>query len=403
MPGRNGVLRIIVLGYVVRMPIGGLAWHYLQYVLGLARAGHDVYYVEDSRFLEEDEYDLFYDPEDTNGENSPAFGLSFASDLFDRFGLGGRWAFYNAGRDEWQGPAANGILKTCQTADVLLNVSAVNPLRPWLMQVPHRIFIDTDPAFSQVRNLTNAPKRRLASRHTDFFSFGENIASGLSTVPKDGFLWKPARQPVVMDVWPVQPTPPAARFTSVIAWTSYWTEEYDGVRYGHKSDSFSAFLDLPRTAGPILEMAFIGPAEVRQRLLASGWAIVEGTKATRDPWSYQSYLAGSKGEFGIAKQGYVTSRCGWFSERSANYLASGRPVVVQDTGFTDWMQTGAGVLPFTNPDEAVAAIEEVSRRYEYHCRAAREVAEEYFDSDKVLNRLIEAVYAGRAPGGLEEK
>jgi hypothetical protein len=161
-----------------------------------------------------------------------------------------------------------------------------------------------------------------------------------------------------------------------------------------KSDSFRDYIDLPEKAGPIFELAVGG--ETAHKLLSSrGWAIRDPLEVTRDPWTYERFLQGSKAEFSVAKHGYVVSRTGWFSERSAAYLASGRPVVIQDTGFSDWLPTGAGVLPFSTPEQALAGIEDVNSRYEFHCRAARAVAEEYFDARKVLPRLIEkAMNAG---------
>jgi hypothetical protein len=381
------------MGYVVRMPQGGLAWHYLQYAVGLACLGYDVYYVEDSHFFESDQDAWFFDPSRQVMGDDPAFGLRFAADAFGRLGMGERWAFYNAPGNEWIGPVANRATEICATADIVLNVSGANPLRPWLMKSPARALIDTDPAFTQVR-LMNSTGRDLLGQHTTLFSFGENIEQCTSTVPQDGLLWHATRQPVVMDLWPVTPGRQCGRFTTAMMWQStYQSMEHEGVRYGQKSDSFGPYVGLPRRVGRVLEIALVSEPSPRRLLKRNGWLLRDGGKTAPDPWTYQRYIQRSKAEFSVAKHGYVVSNSGWFSERSANYLASGRPVVVQDTGFTDWMQTGAGVLPFTNPDQAVAAIEEVSRRYEYHCRAAREVAEEYFDSDKVLTRLIERAMA----------
>ena len=156
-----------------------------------------------------------------------------------------------------------------------------------------------------------------------------------------------------------------------------------------KSETFGPYIDLPQRVGPILELAVGNPTAPRDLLRSKGWAVSNPLEAALDPWTYQDYIQQSKAEFGVAKHGYVATRSGWFSERSAAYLASGRPVVIQDTGFSDWLQTGAGVIPFSTPEDALAGIEEVNRRYDFHCRAARAVAEEYFDSDKVLSGLID--------------
>jgi hypothetical protein len=171
-------------------------------------------------------------------------------------------------------------------------------------------------------------------------------------------------------------------------WESYPGCEYNGKHYGMKSESFQSYLDLPARAGPIFELAVGG--EAAGKLLSSkGWKIRDPLAVSRDPCSYEGFLRESKAEFSVAKHAYVVSRSGWFSERSAAYLASGRPVVVQETGFSEWLPIGAGVVPFSSPEEALTGIAEVNSRYEFHCKAARDIAEEYFDARKILPDLIE--------------
>ena len=382
-------LRIIVLGYVVRGPLGGMVWSNLQFLMGLAHLGHDVYFVEDS-----DDYSSCYDPDKGYTDTDPTYGLKFARETFDRIGFGACWAYYDAHTSTWSGPSADRILEICRSADLVLNLCAVNPLRPWVRRIPRRVLIDEDPLFTQIRHLTEPSRRNLALQHSAFFSFGENIATGGSNIPCDGFAWQATRQPVVFETLSKTPGPVRGKFTTVMQWQSYPGYEYNGRYYGMKSDSFRGYIDLPEKAGPIFELAVGG--ETAHKLLSSrGWAIRDPLEVTRDPWTYERFLQGSKAEFSVAKHGYVVSRTGWFSERSAAYLASGRPVVIQDTGFSDWLPTGAGVLPFSTPEQALAGIEDVNSRYEFHCRAARAVAEEYFDARKVLPRLIEkAMNAG---------
>jgi hypothetical protein len=172
-----------------------------------------------------------------------------------------------------------------------------------------------------------------------------------------------------------------------MVWDSYPSIDYGGVRYGMKSASFGPYLKLPEAAGPVLELA-VGSAP-HDLLTSSGWSVRDSAEETRDPWSYQRYIQQSKAEFSVAKHGYVATRSGWFSDRSLAYLASGRPVLVQETGFSDWLETGCGIVPFRTPDEALAGIEDINGRYAFHCRAARAIAEEYFDAAKVLACLIE--------------
>jgi len=369
-----------------------MAWHHLQYALGLAQLGHDVYFVEDS-----DDYPSCYDPTRLKTDVDPSYGLGFAADVFTRVGLGERWTYYDAHTTSWLGPCASRIADVFATAEVLLNVSGVNPLRPWLMQVPRRVLIDTDPAFTQIRHLTNPEAHSRASAHTEFFSFGENIHSSSSEVPDDGFQWTPTRQPIVLDAWPVTPGPPNGRFTTVMVWEAYKPLQYAGRSYGLKSTSFGPYLEMPSRAASQFEVALGSPPAPRQVLRDHGWSVRNPLHPTRDLWAYQDYIRSSKAEFSIAKEGYVVTRSGWFSDRSAAYLASGRPVVTQETGFSDNIPIGEGLFSFSTLDEAVAAVEEVESRYDFHCRAARAVAEEYFDSRNILASLIDNVTASAIP------
>lgn len=377
-------LRVVVLGYIVRGPLGGLAWHHLQYVLGLARLGHDVYFVEDS-----DDYPSCYDPARGVVDTDPGYGLRFTAEVFGRVELGERWAYYDAHTARWLGPSAERIRDIFASADLLLNLSGVNPLRPWALEVPARVLVDTDPVFTQIRHLTDPVARALARAHTTFFTFGENIPAGSSEVPADDFPWQPTRQPVVLEAWPETPGPPSGKLTTVMQWDSYPARTYRGKRYGMKGESFGPYLDLPGRAGAVFELALGSSSAPRELLRNRGWELRDPLSVTRDPWTYQRYLVESKAEFGIAKHGYVVSRSGWFSERSSCYLAGGRPVLVQDTGFTSWLPTGIGVLAFRTPEEAISGVEEIDRRYPLHCRAARAVSEEYFDARRVLSSLLD--------------
>ncbi len=377
-------LRIVVLGYVVRGPIGGLAWHHLQYVLGLRALGHDVYFVEDS-----DDYPSCYDPARGVVDKDPSYGLRFAARTFERLGLGELWCYYDAHTDTWMGPLASRVHEVCESAELLLNLSGVNPLRSWLAEVPCRAFVDTDPAFTQIRHLTDTQARALAAAHNSFFTFAENIGRAGCLVPADGFAWQPTRQPVQLDAWAVTPGRREGSWTTVMQWDSYRPREYEGRRYGMKSDSFELFVDLPARAGPLFEVALGSESAPRDFLRARGWRLLDPLEVTRDPWTYQEFIRDSKAEWSVAKHGYVASRCGWFSERSAAYLASGRPVLTQQTGFSDWIPTGAGLFAFETMEQALAELAEIDAAYDRHCRAAREVAEAFFGARQVLTHLIE--------------
>ena len=380
-------MRIIVLGYIIRGPIGGMAWHHLQYVLGLKELGHDVYFFEDS-----DDYPSCYDPTTNSTKIDPSYGLEFASYTFKSVGLAEKWTYYDAHTQTWFGPVADRALEICISADLLLNISGVNPLRDWFDRIPMRVLIDTDPAFLQIRHLQDKNARQMAARHTAFLSFGGNVG-GAASLPDDGFTWLPTRQPIVLRSWPVVAGPSRGKFTTVMQWESYPPAVHEGRIFGTKSMSFEPYEDLPQKTPTAFKLAIGNPAS---HLLALGWSLCDPLEVTKDIWSYQSFIKESKAEFSVAKHGYIVSRSGWFSERSANYLASGRPVVVQNTGFTDWLPSGEGILAFSNPDEALAGIDEINAHYEIHCDSARQIAEAYFDSDKVLTLLIAAASAKRS-------
>jgi hypothetical protein len=376
-------LQIVVLGYIIRAPLGGLAWHHLQYVLGLARLGHDVLFIEDS-----DDYPSCVHL-DCDVNDDPSEGLAFAHHAFERLGIAGRFAYYDSPRREWLGPAAHIAHDFCAGAQVVLNLSGINPVRPWWRDVPTRILIDTDPAFLQIRHLQSEEARAMADAHNAFFTFGEKFADQDCSIPDDGFPWRPTRQPVVLDVWPVTQPSHDRPFTTVMQWDSYESLNHHGRRYRMKSASFRQFSDLPRRCNAALLLGIGGNSHsAHKNLEAQGWLVRNAIEFTRDPWQYQHFIRQSAGEFSVAKEGYVAANSGWFSERSANYLASGRPVILQDTGFSDILPTGEGLLAFTTPQEAVECLKRVRQDLQVHSDAARAIAVEYFDSSKILSDLL---------------
>jgi hypothetical protein len=388
-------LRIIVSGSLIREPTGGNAWANLSYAQGLAELGHDVYYIEDS-----DDYPACYNPENSAATTDPTYGLHFAANATARLGLGDRWAYYDAHAREWKGARAHDARAICKSADLILSYSGMwgNPLREWFDTVPRRATIDGDPGFTQVRNLTDVSFRRRYEAYTAFFSVGANIGKPGCTIPADGFRWEITHPPISLAAWPYVAGPSNGRYTTVMQWETFpGLIQYGGLMLANKSESFRRFAELPRRIGPIFDIA------VRSRwtsphamLCQAGWGIADIDRISRDPWTYQAFIQQSKAEFGIAKAGYVETRSGWFSERSVAYLASGRPVVHQDTGFPNWLPCGAGVFAFRSPADVIDAISRIDADYEAHCRAARGLAEEFFSAARVLPPLIEAAMATSA-------
>jgi hypothetical protein len=352
--------------------------------MGLHRLGHDVYFLEDS-----DDYPSCYDPSQDCVSNDPSYGLRFINETFAAVGLHERWAYYDSPTKRWYGPCGDKMTNICSKADLVLNISNVNPLRPWTSEIPIRVLIDTDPVFTQIRHLSDSVAREKAAEHTHYYTFGENFRQPGCSIPDDGFPWKPTRQPVVLDAWPVTRGNPQGRLTTVMQWDSYASRSFNGQYYGMKSDSFNDYMDLPSKTTAILEIALGSQSAPRTLLSQKGWLIRNPLKVTKSTCTYQEYIRQSMAEFSVAKHGYVISHSGWFSERSACYLASGRAVVTQDTGFSRWVKTGKGILSFKTQEEALAQLDEIHHHYDDHCYAARKIAEEFFDSRRILSNLIE--------------
>lgn len=380
-------MKILVLGYIVRGPLGGLAWHHLQYVLGLKQLGHDVLFVEDS-----DDFPGCYNPDTFVLGEDPAYGLRFIQTLFNSFELNEHWAYYDAHTNNWFGATKQKVLSFCKEADMVLNISGVNPVRDWWVKIHYRVFIDTDPGFTQIRHLTETSAHNLAAYHNHFFSFAENIRKPGCTIPVDGFDWHATRQPVFLDAWKVSPAVPYSKWTTVMQWDSYKDREYQGQKFGMKSISFKDFDNLPLLLpNETFELALGSSTAPVDELRQKGWQVISSLIPTKTPWTYQRYIEQSKGEWSVAKHGYVTSNSGWFSERSLCYMASGKPVVVQDTGFSNTLETGAGLLSFKTMEEAAEAIMRINTEYAFHGRKARLIVEENFAAAKVLQSLINLI------------
>jgi hypothetical protein len=375
-------LRIVVTGQMAQYPLGGVTWFYLHYVLGLARLGHDVWYFEDSGQWP-------YNPSTDGLVEGCEYNVEYLDGVMTRFGLAGRWAYRFPWESQWFGLGEDERREVVETADLLVNVSGTLE-KPWEYRAARRLaYVDTDPVFTQVKLARGQDDfRKLVDAHDVHFTYGERDSDA---VPDTGHRWLPTRPPVVISEWRTDAEPRDV-FTTVMNWTSHNSVEFGGVRFGQKDEEFREFIDLPGLVEPqALELA-LGSGKnqppPRELLAHKGWRLVDPSDVCPDLDSFRTYTETSKGEWGVAKNGYVRGESGWFSERSARYLAAGRPVVVQETGFSDVLPVGEGILPFTTLDEAARAIGEVERDYDRHAVAARAIAEEHFDSDRVLARLV---------------
>jgi hypothetical protein len=277
--------------------------------------------------------------------------------------------------------------------DVVLNTSGL--LSPdSIATIPIRIYLDLDPAFNQLWHQFGIDRR--FEGHTHFVTVGLAIGEADCDVPTDRREWIRTLPPVVLEHWPCGHEIELDAMTTVANFRSYGSVEQNGVHYGQKVHSLRELVGLPMRVPEKFVMAMrVHPDEHNDAaaLTANGWELADPYVVAATPDAYRRFIQGSRAEIAITKKGYVTSACAWFSDRSACYLASGRPVVAQDTGFSKYVPTGAGLFAFADEDGAVAAIEEIRGDYSRHSRVARSIAEEYFDSDRVLTRLLERVGA----------
>ena len=379
----TSTLRVIVTGMIAQYPLGGVTWDYLQYVLGLAKLGHDVYYVEDTGQWP-------YNPLEAGTGKDCVYNVNYLADVMARFGLAKRWAYCFPWHNQWFGLSDTKRRAVFKSADVVINVSGTLQRPRDYRHISRLVYIDSDPIFTQVKLARGQEDfRKYIDLHDVHFSFGECFSE---SVPTTGHRWHPTRQPIVLFEW-TPGRPHREVFTTVMNWTSYKPVTFQGRRYGQNDMEFKRFLDLPQRVAPtVLELAVNEGKTVRtpkDLLRHKDWQLVDPAKVCPDLESYRTYIESSKAEWSVAKHGYVAGQAGWFSCRSACYLAAGKPVVVQDTGFKTVLPVGEGIMTFTTIEEAVAAIREVEAHYERHARAARAIAEAYFDSDNVLTRLIE--------------
>jgi hypothetical protein len=380
-------LTIIVSGMVAADPHqGGATWAVLQYVLGLRRLGHNVLLVEPVPTAAGD-----------NGASTLAAGdtASYFRAVTAAFGLAGSSALLSEKSGETVGVSYASLRELAARADVLLNINGLLTDAALTEPIPVRVYLDIDAGFNQLWQSLLGIDRRFEG-HTHHATIGQGIGEPWCRVPTCGYEWIKSVQPVVLDEWPAADRIDRDAFTTVGNWRGYGAFEHDGVLYGEKVHSLRQFMTLPTRTRERFELALsIHPDETRdlEALGENGWTLVDPLEATATPDAYRTFVAGSKGEFGVAKLGYVVAPCGWFSDRSCCYLASGRPVVAQETEFSRYVPTGEGLLAFRTEDEALDALERVAGDYSRHARAARRLAEEYFDSDLVLPRLLTAVTA----------
>jgi hypothetical protein len=361
---------------------GGASWSILQYILGFRRLGCRVVFVEPVK-------DAGLRPAGTSLAQSVS--AAYFRQVCAEFDLQG--AALVSGTGQTVGLSYEELLQAVAGAEVLINVSGMLSDERLISHIPVRVYLDLDPAFNQLWHATQGIDMHFGG-HTHHVTVGQAIGRAGCKVPTGGLEWIPTLQPVVLTQWPTASSIIHDGLTTVGNWRGYGSIEHEGLFYGQKAHSLRLFIGLPRRTGVSLMPALAIHAEERKDLAAlkeNGWILLDATEVAHDPRRYREFIQGSRAELGIAKSGYVVSRCGWFSDRSACYLASGRPVLAQETGFSDFLPTGEGLIGFDTEDDALAGIDALQSDYARHARAARAIAQEYFDSGKVLTRLLNRI------------
>ena len=382
--------KIVILGMMTKIPVAGHVWLIAHYMVGLTRLGYEPYYVEahartPSMLMENDT------------DDSSALAAAFIDRLMRRFDLGDRWAFHALHDDgSYYGLSKLQVNELYRSADLIINLHGGTVPLAEHAATGRLIYLETDPVELEIE-LDDKRQETIEflEPHVAFFTWGENYGHPDCKVPlPEGFHFRPTRPPVICDLWQNGRSYGGQDFTTIGNWRQPWREvTYQGELY-HWSKHFEylKFLDLPRLIDQGFELALSSYEEADQRMLEErGWKVRRAMDFSDDLDAYRQYIQDSRGEFTVAKDQNVRLRSGWFSERSAQYLAAGRPVITQETGFSNILPTGRGLFAFTTMDDVLAAVESINSDYEGHCRAAAELAREYFNYDVVLGRMLAEV------------
>jgi hypothetical protein len=376
---------IIVLHFAAQMPLAGIAWQAMHYLVGLEQLGYNCWYIEDGGANP-------FDPRANSVATQCDYNVRYLQEVMERYGFGQRWAYWDAIHDVYYGLSRQQVRALYAEADALINLCGATRLREEHLACPTRIMIDTDPVYEQIKYAkADAASRAYLDAHTHFFTYGENLGAEDCPVPLCGVPWRPTRPPVDPRLWPESDDTPSC-FTTIGTWENKGKDiDFNGSRYvWSKHVNFLKYLDLPsRRPATCFRMAMLPPNdEVRAAVAAGGWSLVDPRPISADMERYRNFIAHSRGEFTVAKDIYVRSNSGWFSDRSVCYLAAGRPVVTMRTGFSKFYPVGCGLLEYSSDEEALAGIDAVAGDYRRHSRAARALAREYFAPDRVLRALL---------------
>jgi hypothetical protein len=383
--------KIVVLGRMCEEPVAGVVWQVLHYLIGLERLGFEVYYVE---------WRGNWVPHPVDPAVDAGWPRVMVGHVLRQYGFGGRWicsAEFMAKGCTFGDLPATELPRLYREAEAVINLTASHTLDADQLCCGRRVYLETDPGTPQVRlSAGDARMWDLVRTHTHHFTFGENLYGADCLLPRPDLGYMATRQPVVLDLWQAPIAPHADTFTTIAKWRKSRGQRVvslNGETYQWSKDlEFARFLDLPRRTSQRIELALatVPPDDV-SRLEQHGWHIADASAVSRSLDEYRQYVHASRGEFTVAKDLNIRTRSGWFSDRSACYLAAGKPVINQDTGFDNILPTGEGLFSFRTMDDILAALEAINSDYERHSRAASDIAREYFDAGRVLGDLVERI------------
>jgi hypothetical protein len=376
---------VIVAGPIANKPLnGGIAWVVLSYVFGFRQLGFDVHLIEQL------DQNACKGPDGGPSTLEESVNLAFFKTVTNQFDIPATLLCDEGERTI--GMPLSQLREVAHSADLLLNISGHLSSRPLKEGPRRRAYLDLDPGYTQFWHATGDPGPRLEG-HDAYFTVGEGIGRPECPIPTDGIDWRPTRPPFVRRHWPVAVERDRARFTTVASWRGgFGRIEFEGQTYGQKAHQFRRFRELPSRSNGIFEIALdVHTADEpdRRALIERGWHVVSPLTVCPDPEMFRRYVQRSGSEFSVAQGIYVETHSGWFSDRTVRYLASGKPALVQDTGLDRTYPVGEGLVTFSTLEQAVAGAADILGGYERHSKAARALAEEFFDSDLVLTRLLD--------------
>lgn len=380
--------RIIVGSYMFRYPLGGMMSWVLQYLLGLKRLGHDVFFVEKYGYD-----NACFDPQKGMMGDDCTYGVRAVSSLLKGFGLGENWCFVEKG-NKYHGLSQAEINEVFSGADLFIDMGTHGSWEEESQQAAVRVWIDGEPGYTQIKLYHRQQEGQVVPQYDHYFSNGLNVGMPGNPIPTMGIRWQHLLHPVDTAVFIPTPVHNEGPYTTVMNWQSHQQISFGGKTYGQKDVEFEKFKTLPLRGRHRLEIAVSGKEVPHEALRSLGWQIRNGWEMTSSFDAFREYIQRSKAEFSVCKNVFVAMQTGWFSDKSAAFLASGRPVILQDTGFSQHIPTGTGLFAVRNVEEAMLAIESVESSYELHARAARELAREYFEGEKVMGRFMQQVAGG---------